>query len=280
MTVTGCGSADVDNSALQQSPIVTSAPTESVTEEQRDSQTQQTTVERTQNKTLSTSKQDNDQGFVYHAEAVRELDLEIELINGEELEYELDRTAKTAKVESENGGKKVIEGEEATQTIEALLSVLKIDLDQPIAAMVSQILEHLRIPPEMLKEIDFEIELSEGVEIGFKYQVGVGERAGTINKFEMDIKFRSGQEWEYDYDVDDLDFEIEYGDGVRLRGAEARQEIEYVLSSMTIEPERSIGEVKAQCIAVLELDEADIREWDCEIEYSNGETIKVKHDVK
>lgn len=110
------------------------------------------------------------------------MDLEIELINGEELEYELDRTAKTAKVESENGGKKVIEGEEATQTIEALLSVLKIDLDQPIAAMVSQILEHLRIPPEMLKEIDFEIELSEGVEIGFKYQVGVGERAArSIN---------------------------------------------------------------------------------------------------
>ncbi len=281
IAVTGCGSAEVgDNSASQQSSVVTSVQTEGVTEEKQESQIQETTVEQIQNKTQSTSTRDDDRGFVYSVEAVEELDLEIELINGEELEYELDRTAKKAKVESENGDKKVIEGEEATRTIEALLSALQIDLDQPIAAMVSQILEHLQIPPEMLKEIDFEIELSTGAEIGFKYQAGVGERTDAVNEFEMDIKFRSGQEWEYDYDLDDLDFEIEYGDGERLRGDEARGEIERILSFVTIEQERTIGEVKAQCLAVLELDEADIKEWDCEIEYSNGETIKVKHDVK
>lgn len=205
-------------------------------------------------------KNDINDTFVYNPEEVKELDLEIELLSGKELEYDFDR-------------------DHDDKEMKELLSVIEINLDKPIDKMIEEILNHLEIKGEDLEEIDFEIKMYSGEKIGFKYHVGKGNKTGTIDDFDMDIKFASGAEWEYEYELEDEEFKIEYSDSTNLHGKEAQTEIERILSEVIIGLDHSISEMKKDFLSTIDVNEDDIREWDFEVEYVTGEKIQVEHDI-
>ena len=228
-------------------------PPENVIENQLD------TKENQDKKDLEKPRDNSNKIFVYNSEEVKELDLDIELMSGKELEYDLD------------GGRDERE-------IEEFLSAVEINLDKPIDKMIDEILNHLEINRQDLKEIDFELEMYSKEKIGFKYHVGRDNGEKTIDDFDMDIKFGSGAKWEYEYKLRDSEFKIEYSDGTDLRGKEAQDEMENILSEVTIGLEQSISQLKKDFLAAVNVNEDDITEWDFELKYTTGEKIKAKHD--
>lgn len=63
--------------------------------------------------------------------------------------------------------------------------------------------------------------------------------------FDIDIKFTSRDKWEYDYDLRDQEFSVEYDHQDNLNGHAAPEEMERILSEVTIDIDQSIGELKA-----------------------------------
>lgn len=220
---------------------------------------------------------DDTSKFVYDPKEVKELDLHIELKSGEEWDYDFDRDDQEAEIESENGKEVEKEGAEAFQEIEGLLSAINIDLDRPINEMINEILGHLKIQRDNIEEIEFEIEMFSSEKVGFKYHIG--QNNDTVDEFEMEIDFKSGVEWEYDYDLRDSEFEIEYSDRNDLSGQEAKNEMERILSSVSIGLDKSIAGMKKEFLAAVEVTEDKVKEWEFEVEYMNGETIKAKHNL-
>ncbi len=218
--------------------------------------------------------------FVYNPKEVKKLNLDIELKSGEEWEYDFDRDEQEAEIEYENGSDNDREGQGAFQEIEGLLAALNIDLDRPVDEMIGEILSHVEIQRENLEEIDFEIEMYSGEKVGFKYHIGSANKNDTIDEFDMDIKFTSGAEWDYEYDLDDPEFEVEYSDGNDLDGQDAKNEMERILSEVEIGLDKSIAQMKKDFLAAIDVNEDEIKEWDFEVEFQNGETIKAKHDIK
>lgn len=216
--------------------------------------------------------------FVYNPKEVKELNLDIELKSGAEWEYDFERDEQEAEIEIENGADIEREGTDAFQEIEELLSAINISLDRPIDEMIEEILSRVEIQREDLKEIDFEIEMYSGEKVGFKYHIGSGNENDTVDEFDMDIKFTSGAEWDYEYDLDDSEFDIDYSDGTDLDGEDAKNEVERILSKVAIGLDKSIVGMKNDFLAAIDVNEDEIKEWDFEVEYMNGETIKAKHD--
>ena len=202
---------------------------------------------------------DKNTSFNNNSEEVKELNLDIELLSGKELEYDLD-------------------GDRDEREIDKFLSAVEINLDKPIDKMIDEILNHLEINRQDLKEIDFELEMYSKEKIGFKYHVGRDNGEKIIDDFDMDIKFEAGAKWEYEYKLRDSEFKIEYSDGTDLRGKEAQDEMENILSEVTIGLEQSISQLKKDFLAAVNVNEDDITEWDFELKYTTGEKIKAKHD--
>ncbi|WP_344913984.1 YusW family protein, partial [Amphibacillus indicireducens] len=84
--------------------------------------------------------------------------------------------------------------------------------------------------------------------------------------------------WEYEYDLRDQDFSVEYDNQDNLTGQAAQEEMERILSKVTIDIDQSIGELKTAFLAAITVDSAEIEEWDFEVEFEDQTTIGAKFD--
>lgn len=216
--------------------------------------------------------------FTYNPEEVKEFELQIELLTNEEWSYDFDRKANKAKIEHENGSDSERSGSEVFTEIEALIGSIQIDDERSINEMIDEILSYLEIERTDLKELDVQIETNVGEKLGFKYDLAERSQSDTINDFEMDIEFTSRDKWEYEYDLREQDFSVEYDNQDNLNGQEAREEMERILSEVTIDLDQSIGELKAAFLAAIDVDPSELEEWDFEVEFEDQTTIGAKFD--
>ncbi|WP_187254515.1 YusW family protein [Alkalicoccus halolimnae] len=214
-------------------------------------------------------------------ENVHEFDLQVEFHNDEEweFEYELDDDSD---MEVERDGQEKVTGAEAREEIEVLLEQINITTDRPLAEMRDEVLAALDIAAEDVEDVNLEIEYTDGETIEFDHESGNGEEKGAAEELDMDIDFFSGEEWQYEYERSDREGEIEKenGEEIEIEGQEAVEEIEALLGNIDITMDRSIDEMKQEVLAALDVEQDDVRDFDMDVEYENGETVKFKHDVE
>ncbi|WP_252315773.1 YusW family protein [Sinobaca sp. H24] len=63
-----------------------------------------------------------------------------------------------------------------------------------------------------------------------------------------------------------------------IEGQEAVSEAEALLDNISITMDRSIDEMKQEVLDELDLNEEDVQDFDIDVEYENGESVKFKHD--
>ncbi|PTL38228.1 YusW family protein [Alkalicoccus saliphilus] len=215
-----------------------------------------------------------------NAEDVTEFDLHIEFQDDTEWEYELERDD-LDDTEVDRDGEESLSGEAALEEIEGILSEMTINTDRPLEDMIQEALEATGASADEVDDVDLEIKFSDGEEITIDHE-GRQQAAdyGAVREFDLDIDFFNGEDLEYDYEADDPEGEIERRDGSEAEGAAAIQEIEALLENITISMDRSISDMKEEVLSELDIAEDEVEDFDIEVEYENGETVKFKHDVE
>lgn len=99
-----------------------------------------------------------------------------------------------------------------------------------------------------------------------------------VKTFELYIELLSNEEWDYEYELNDKDFSIKYSDRDNLSREEAQDEMERILSDVTINLDHSIGNLQEAFLGAIEIDLNDIKEWHFEIEYEDQSQIAAKFD--
>ncbi|WP_416149968.1 YusW family protein [Salipaludibacillus sp. HK11] len=229
---------------------------------------------------ISESESQNDsseettmQGDVY------EFDLHVEFLNGEEWEFEYERDDEED-MEIERDGEEAILGADARLEIEEILTEINITKDRPLMEMKEEVLSVLDVSIEEVEDFDLEMKYDSGEAIEFDHESGGNGDLGNVRELDIDIDFFNGDDWKYEYDADDQEAEIERGDGIEIEGSEALSEIEALLGEISITTDRSIQEMKQEVLLALDIDESDVKDFDIDVEYENGETVKFKHDVE
>lgn len=204
-------------------------------------------------------------------------DLHLEFLNDEEWEYEYELDD-SDDMEIDRDGEETILGDDAAAEIEELLGQINITTDRPLMDMKQEVLEALDVSEDELEDMDLEIEYDGGETIEFDHETAGGGDPGSVRELDMDIDLTNGNSWEYDYEADDPEAEIEQGDGREIEGQEAVSEAEALLDNISITMDRSIDEMKQEVLDELDLNEEDVQDFDIDVEYENGESVKFKHD--
>ncbi|RKD71305.1 YusW-like protein [Sinobaca qinghaiensis] len=211
------------------------------------------------------------------ASNVQEFDLHLEFLNDEEWEYEYERNNSQG-MEVDRDGEEAILGADAEAEIEGLLGEINITTDRPLLDMKQEVLEVLNVSEDELEDMDLEIEYDGGETIEFDHETAGGGEPGAARQLNMDIELTNSGSWEYDYEADEPEAEIEQGDGREIEGQEAVSEAEALLDSISITMDYSIDEMKQEVLGELGLTEEDVQDFDIDVEYESGESVKFKHD--
>lgn len=204
-------------------------------------------------------------------------DLHLEFLNDEEWEYEYELDD-SDDMEIDRDGEETISGDDAAAEIEELLGQINITTDRPLMDMKQEVLEALGVSEDELEDMDLEIEYDGGETIEFDHETAGGGEPGSVRELDLDIDLTNGNSWEYDYEAGDPEAEIEQGDGREIEGQEAVSEAEALLENISITMDRSIDEMKQEVLDELDLNEEDVQDFDIDVEYENGESVKFKHD--
>lgn len=121
-------------------------------------------------------------GFEYSFDNIREFELEIELLDGQEVEYQY----------MSNGNNR----DEAINLLESI----EVNLDRSLNEMMDEVLESLDMERGQVKEFELQLEFSDSKEIDFKYKREEGSGNKTVKDYELDVDFWDGSEKEYDDD--------------------------------------------------------------------------------
>ncbi|NJP36101.1 YusW family protein [Alkalicoccus luteus] len=211
---------------------------------------------------------------------VIEFDLHIEFLDDTEWEYEFERND-LDDTEVERDGEETLTGEAAAAEIETLLAELDMTTDRPLEEMIQEVLEAAGAPLDEVDDVDVEVKYADGEEIVIDHE-GRQQSGdlGSVREFDLDIDFFNGEDLEYEYETDGPEGEIERRDGSETEGPEAVEEIEELLGSISITMDRTIAEMKQEVLAELDIEEDEVEDFDIDVEYENGQTIKFKHDVE
>ncbi|WP_027963681.1 YusW family protein [Halalkalibacillus halophilus] len=226
----------------------------------------------------TTSNENQEASGDYDVSSVHEFDLQIEFTDDTEWEYEYERND-MEDTEIEKDGKETVKGEAAAEEIESLMAEFNITTDRTLVEMKEEVLAALNLSQDEVEDFDLEIKFESGEEIVFDHESVQNENQGNVREFDMDIDFFSGDDWEYEYEADDQEAEIERGNE-EIEGSAAMTEIEELLSNISITMDRSIQEMKQEVLNALDVNEDDVKDFDIDVEYENGETVKFKHDVE
>ncbi|SDN86520.1 YusW family protein [Alkalicoccus daliensis] len=256
------------------------SPEENNTESVADTQTEADSGESAQDNIDETNAAEtsaSDEQTENSAE-VSEFDLQIEFTNSEEWEFEYERDD-YADTEIERDGKETVTGEEAAAEIEAVLEDLHITAGRPVQEIKDEVLEVLGLSTNDVQEFDLDIEFDTGESIVLDHETSDGDR-GAVKELDLDIDFANNEDLEFEFDADDQEAEIERRDGSEIEGAEALEEIEALLESISIAMDRSIADMKAEVLQELDLDEDEVSEFNIDVTYENNESVKFKHDTE
>lgn len=227
----------------------------------------------------STNDEAGDQlAFVYNPDDVNQFDLHIELLSNEEWDYDFDRRDQEADIEYENGSDSERQGAEVFQEIEDLLAAIEINHERSINEMIDEVLRFLEINRDDLKEIDLDIETDAREKIGFNYHIAERNESATVDEFKLDIEFTDRSEWDYEYELNDREFSIEYSDRDNLSGQAAQDEMDRILSEVTIDLDQSIGDLNANFLNAIEVNFSELEEWDFEVEFEDKMKISAHYD--
>ncbi|HSM84942.1 MAG TPA: YusW family protein [Candidatus Limnocylindrales bacterium] len=106
-----------------------------------------------------------------HAD-IRELELELKLIDGSEQEYEYKRkngrVSAKVKIQDKEGRKTKKSGQEAISATEQLLSELAPTEEMSSEQLISRVHSALHVKPEMIDRLEIEVEFNNGAEIKAK----------------------------------------------------------------------------------------------------------------
>lgn len=232
-----------------------------------------------------TNGSENDNGSSNETEqnedlSVYEFDLDIEWNNGAKWEYDYEQNDE-AEIERENGQKEEVKGEEAREEIEELLGAITVTADRSPEEMMHEILDVLDIDGSEIKDFDIEVEYNNGEKVAFGHEIAGSSEDKTVRDFDLNIDFLNDEDWEFEYERNQQKAEIERDNGeeVKVTGEEAMTEMEELLASITISTDRTILEMKQEVLEALGVDESEVDEFDLDIEYEDGEEIKIKHDI-
>ena len=190
-------------------------------------------------------------GFAYSVDNIREFELDIELLNGDEIDYSLD---------------------DDNETVE-LLENVEITLDRPLKEMMDDVLAYLDISRDEIDEFELELEFTNSKEIDFKYDREENAEDRNVKEFDLEIEFTDGSEWNFEYELNE-DYEIEGREN--LEGEEARNRIEDLISALDISMDSSIREIQDSLFNHLDIDLDQVDQFDLDIEYVDGAEIDVK----
>ncbi|PKR77588.1 hypothetical protein CEY16_06520 [Halalkalibacillus sediminis] len=206
---------------------------------------------------------------------VREFDLEVELSDDNEWDYDYRRdNVEETKIERDNGDS--VSGQKATSEIEELLSKISITTDRPLVDMKDEVLSAINLSSGEAKEFELETQLNSGEIIEFDHKGSQNTDPGAISEFGLSIDFNSQDSWEYEYEVNE-EAEIERGNE-EVEGSQAKEEIESLLNNLDLTRQHSIEEMKQALFKELEINEDNVEKIELEVAYESGEEMKFKHD--
>lgn len=212
-------------------------------------------------------------GFTFVVDNIEDFELEIELINDDEIDYDFDRSDNEAKVERDDGQELYLTGDEARDKVFELIDNIHISYDEPLNDMMDEVLEYLNISRDDIDDFEVEVEFLESKEIDFKYDRAENSENSQVKEFDLDIDFWDGSEWDFDYELND---EYEILGRENLNGQEARERIEELIAAMDVSMDSAIREIADNLFEHLTINLEDVEEFDLDIEYVDGKEIDVK----
>ncbi|MFC4736808.1 YusW family protein [Bacillus daqingensis] len=100
--------------------------------------------------------------------AVRELDIDIDFTNGEDLEYDYEADDPEAEIEHRDGTE--VEGREALEEIESLLGAIQLQTNRPIRDMKDELVTELDLDESEIEKIEVEVKWESGEEMKWKHK--------------------------------------------------------------------------------------------------------------
>ncbi|HSI66754.1 MAG TPA: YusW family protein, partial [Planococcus sp. (in: firmicutes)] len=197
---------------------------------------------------------------------IKEFDLELEFFNGDEWDYDYEK-GDLDDTEIERSGQSTIKGQEAADEIETLLAQVEINTSRQLSEVKEDLLNAIGVAVEEIEDFEMEIQYDSGEKIEIDHDMSGAGNQGAVREFDLDIEFVSGDDLEYDFERDGREAEIERRDGSEVEGSAAFEEIEALLSDISITMDRSIQEMKEEVFASIGILEADVEEIDLEIKY-------------
>lgn len=100
-----------------------------------------------------------------------------------------------------------------------------------------------------------------------------------VVEFDLHIEFSDDTEWEYEFERDDLeDMEVDRDGEESLSGEAAMEEIEALLSELSIDTERTLEEMIQEALEASGAPMDEVEDVDMEIKYADGEEIVIDHE--
>lgn len=194
----------------------------------------------------------NDGEFVYSVDNVRDFELDIELLNGRDIEYDY----------------RANEGE-----VIDLLNHIEINLERTLNEMMEDVLNHLDISRDDVNEFQLQVEFNDFKEIEFNYNQEATEEDREVVDFNLEIDYKDRSEWNFEYELNE-DYEVEGKEN--LKDSDAKTRIDALIDVLDISMDKSLNEIASAFMNHLEINRDQVESFDLDIEYRDASEIDVK----
>lgn len=108
--------------------------------------------------------------------------------------------------------------------------------------------------------------------------LGTPVLAAEVLEFELEIELVNHEEYEIEYEVKGDQYKAEYQEpgSAKIYGEEAKAKIDPLLAQLQLQPDMNVDELQREILTYFSIDESQIDEFELEVEFSNGQEIKIK----
>jgi len=101
--------------------------------------------------------------------------------------------------------------------------------------------------------------------------------APEVIDFELEVELKDRQKYDIEYEVRDGMFEAEYQvpGAETIYGEEAKAMIDPLLEQLDLQPNKNKKDLMEQIIAIFEIDQESIDDFELEVKFGDGKKIKI-----
>lgn len=218
------------------------------------------------------------------------VELKIELEAGKDQKFKIKYKNKKGKVsgeiETKTDDKKMkVSGDKALSQVEEFVAKFSLTPEMSKEEIVERVLTALDIEENKFKELEIEIKFSNGkkVEIEIENEDSFDEGYNGILEFKLKVELFGKSKLKLEYENKEgkvkAEVEKETKEGKeKSKGEEAVQAIESLLDEIAITEDMTEDEILEIILAVLNIDQENIKELEIEIKFTNDKEIEIEFE--